>query len=339
MLLLSKSTTFAAAIVLIVMGEKPLISFVITDYNLPVELLREAIESILATDLKPEEREIILVDDGSDISPWEELAPFHDSVTYLVEPNAGPSVARNLGLDHAQGKFIQFVDGDDCLVRKGYNIIIDKLRHPDAFLGEVDIIMFKMAKVPRPKPTLANLLKLFWYMYTKEFLKKKNIRSAACGYVFRKDLLGEVRYLPGIYHEDEDFTPRLLLRCNCILYTSIRAYYYRQREGSRNHAFTPEETNKRFADLADTILRLRHESMTRGREAILRRANQLTMDYVYNASKAAADYEHFCQLLSRLFAHGLLPLPLRRYTTKYFCFALVTRFEIGRRCLFNILRK
>ena len=47
------------------------VSFIITDYNLPIPLLRECIESILSLDIRPDEREIILIDDGSDVSPAE----------------------------------------------------------------------------------------------------------------------------------------------------------------------------------------------------------------------------------------------------------------------------
>ena len=46
--------------------QQPLVSFILTYYNLPVQMLCECIDSILALSLTPEEREIIVVDDGSD---------------------------------------------------------------------------------------------------------------------------------------------------------------------------------------------------------------------------------------------------------------------------------
>ena len=45
---------------------QPLISFIITTYNLPKQLLVEAIESAMNLTLSKKEREIIVVDDGSD---------------------------------------------------------------------------------------------------------------------------------------------------------------------------------------------------------------------------------------------------------------------------------
>ena len=47
------------------MEKQPLISFIITAYNIPAELLIECIKSILAMSLSAHEREIIVVDDGS----------------------------------------------------------------------------------------------------------------------------------------------------------------------------------------------------------------------------------------------------------------------------------
>ncbi|MBR5930182.1 MAG: glycosyltransferase, partial [Prevotella sp.] len=54
-------------------NQAPLVSFIITYYNLPVDMLHECIESIMQLSLQPEEREIILIDDGSDITPLNEI--------------------------------------------------------------------------------------------------------------------------------------------------------------------------------------------------------------------------------------------------------------------------
>ena len=51
----------------------PLISFIITYYNLPPAMLRECMGSIAGLNLNRHEREIILVDDGSAANPMEYL--------------------------------------------------------------------------------------------------------------------------------------------------------------------------------------------------------------------------------------------------------------------------
>lgn len=46
--------------------KKPLVSFIITCYNLPPEMVGKCIGSITALSLSGHEREIIVIDDGSD---------------------------------------------------------------------------------------------------------------------------------------------------------------------------------------------------------------------------------------------------------------------------------
>ena len=67
--------------------EKPLISFIITYYNEPLDLLCECIDSITILSPTSERREIIVVDDGSDESPVETLKQFGDAITYIHMPN------------------------------------------------------------------------------------------------------------------------------------------------------------------------------------------------------------------------------------------------------------
>ena len=53
--------------------DEPLVSFIITYYNLSVQMLCECIDSILRLSLRSFEREIIVIDDGSDMSPINDL--------------------------------------------------------------------------------------------------------------------------------------------------------------------------------------------------------------------------------------------------------------------------
>ena len=89
----------------------PLVSFVIPTYNADVQFLRDCIESVLKVELGDDEREVIVVDDGSD--NVEELAKhltdYIPSVRLLKNGHAGVSVSRNKGMDEAVGMYVQFV--------------------------------------------------------------------------------------------------------------------------------------------------------------------------------------------------------------------------------------
>ena len=84
--------------------QAPIVSFIVTTYNLPIDYIKECLDSILQLSLNPKEREIILIDDGSDICPLNDLAEYLPNIIYLRQPNQGVSVARNYGMKIATGQ-------------------------------------------------------------------------------------------------------------------------------------------------------------------------------------------------------------------------------------------
>jgi len=89
-----------------------LITAIVPLYN-GAPFIREAIQSIFDQDLVPDE--VIIVDDGSGDSGPDivlEMAARHP-IRLLRKENGGQSSARNLGIDHAHGDLIAFLDQDD----------------------------------------------------------------------------------------------------------------------------------------------------------------------------------------------------------------------------------
>ena len=94
------------------------------------------------------------------------------------------------------------------------------------------------------------------------YLHNHNLRASACGYLFRRLMLDNLRFTPGIYHEDEEFTPLLLLKADQLYFTEADAYYYRQREESITHQADEAHTRKRLEDMRNIIYRLQKTSAT-----------------------------------------------------------------------------
>ncbi|MDD4535162.1 MAG: glycosyltransferase family 2 protein, partial [Prevotella sp.] len=173
----------------------PLISFVVTTYNLSADMLMECLNSIFSLSLSREEREIILVDDGSDLSPLDEMTDVRDELIYLRQPNQGLSVARNMGLRCASGKYVQFIDGDDYLIQAPYEHCLDIIRYREA-----DMVLFYETQKKQSEVS-------FFYdgpVSGVAYMHQNNLRASACGYIFRRAILGSLRFTPGILHEDEE---------------------------------------------------------------------------------------------------------------------------------------
>ena len=74
--------------------ERPLVSFIVTYYNIPSEMLRECLDSILSLSMKEEEREILLIDDGSERSPIEDIKEKDGVITFKFMGGAASPVTQ-----------------------------------------------------------------------------------------------------------------------------------------------------------------------------------------------------------------------------------------------------
>src|SRR5689334_3698307 len=98
-------------------------------------MLREAVGSVLAQTWRP--IEIIIVDDGStdEETPAaiRELASQHDEIRGTRIENGGPGAAREAGRQLARGEFIQYLDSDDLLLPRKFELQVAALRsRPEA---------------------------------------------------------------------------------------------------------------------------------------------------------------------------------------------------------------
>ncbi len=90
-----------------------MISVILPCYNC-ASYLQQAVSCILGQTFT--DFELIAIDDGSTDNSLEILTTFKRQdgrIQVLQQPNRGPYPARNLGLNHAQGEFVAFLDADD----------------------------------------------------------------------------------------------------------------------------------------------------------------------------------------------------------------------------------
>lgn len=323
----------------------PIVSFIITYYSEPLPLLAECLRSVLQVrslmmqrGMAKQDIEIVVVDDGSRLSPLGMLKQMDEDICYIRQTNAGLSAARNAGLVAAHGEYVQFVDADDALLPHAYCSLCPQSRE------EADIILFRFTSdegrwhedradaftdknTPPARPAGCRRA-----MSGTQYMLHRNVRASACCYLFRRSLLGELRFADGLLHEDELFTPLLLLRMHSVRDCPVPAYYYRRRPHSITHTRTACHIARRLNDTETILHRLRDvANHLRGddRRALMRRVEQLTTDYIYIMWKVEADRQERVRRMRQLAADGLLPLPLRSYTLRHWAFCLALRLPHG----------
>ncbi len=104
----------------------PLVSIVVTVFN-RLQYLEQAIGSALGQTYP--HIQVILVDDGSEMEIGVVVAPYRGRVEYHRQDNAGMASARNLGMRHARGEFILFLDDDDYLEPDAVELLLRLIEH------------------------------------------------------------------------------------------------------------------------------------------------------------------------------------------------------------------
>ena len=236
------------------------LSIIVPIYNV-APYLRKCVDSLLTQDIS--DYEIILVDDGSpDECPEicdqyaasypsefkgqenSKAAP-HASTPYTIhhtpsirvihQANAGLSAARNAGIAAAQGDYILFVDSDDYLQPNTLGVLLDQAERDN-----LDVLRFRYQNVKEngdaftPYKDMTNYND---YSATPTdgmtFLNERmSTQCYAWQFVIKADIVRQELFTPGIYFEDTDWTPRMLLRAKRVASTDLVVYNYLWREGS-----------------------------------------------------------------------------------------------------------
>lgn len=215
-----------------------LISIVIPVYNVE-KYLDECIQSLQKQTYT--NIEIILVDDGSTDNSGmicDKYAKTDFRIKVIHKQNGGMSDARNVGIDNATGKYIQFIDSDDYFKED----LIESL-YKDICENNADIALCSHYIV-----TGNNITTDATYekrMYTREeviqeFLLDTKIRAYVWNKLFKKSLFDEIKFPVGRVFEDQLIIPKLFAKADKIILNDIPLYYYRQREGSVLHNQTKE---------------------------------------------------------------------------------------------------
>lgn len=229
------------------------VSIIVPIYNVE-QYLHKCVDSLFAQDLPSSEYEIILVDDGSpDNCPQicDEYAAAHKNIRVIHQKNAGLSAARNSGFKIAQGEYICFLDSDDYWIPNVLGTILDQIENQ-----HLDVLRYNYQNVREDGSVFEpfkNVKPYFDYSSKvvdgETFLNERlGYACYACQFLIRRDLLDGCLFTPGIYFEDTEWTPRMLLKAKRVASTELIVYNYLWREGSITLPASPEKKQKILDD-------------------------------------------------------------------------------------------
>lgn len=223
------------------------VSVVVPIYNVE-KYLHQCVNSILAQTLK--DIEIILVDDGSpDNCPaiCDEFAKQDNRVKVIHKTNGGLGAAYNTGIDAAQGEYIGFVESDDWIEPKMYQVMYDIAVKKDADLIKCDFYSYNSqntpASVPHPHGN-ANLQAI--YPENKVFSIDQAplllaYHSSVWASLYKKEFIKNLRFKEdrGAAYVDLPFMFEALLKAKNIVLTYNRFNHYRMEEGQNSSTLKP----------------------------------------------------------------------------------------------------
>ena len=211
-------------------------SVLIPAYNC-ADSIADTVRSVLHAGLR--EYEILIINDGSTdgtAAVLSELTSLYSNVKVLFQPNGGVSSARNLGLSHAQGDYIIFVDSDDILKENAYERAAEIVErtHPDVLIFGMRFeymrwnVCYQVEEKVSPKEGMFSAQEA---VREVELLFKCNYLSSACNKLIRRELLErhQIRFSEDmILLEDAQFSLECFRRCTSVYLLSDAIYRYIQ---------------------------------------------------------------------------------------------------------------
>lgn len=221
--------------------QEDLISVIVPAYN-EANYIESCLVSLRQQDYA--NLEIIVVDDGStDETPElvRNAAEKDSRVKVIRQENGGLSAARNMGLDHASGSLVMFVDSDDLISSQHITRLREALHEQGADVAVTNLTTFGDVEGPSRivdsfgRPTSYSSLEA-----VREVFYQGVFDTCAQAKLYRASLWEGIRFPLGYVHEDIPTIYQVLLRAGTISFVSSASYGYRYSRDGLNRSRTTD---------------------------------------------------------------------------------------------------
>ena len=317
------------------------LSVVLPIYNV-AGYIPACIESLLQTE-GSDAFEIILVDDGSTDNSGEiadEFANKFQNVFAFHKENGGLSDARNYGLARATGKYVFFCDPDDTVIPEAFSTVVKSLAETDADVvmwdgrvtcenGEIDTSDLEKLLVHTGVNTDGNVVS-GTRVLTDQIRTHNNYSMTAWLMTCKREFLNEndLTFEMGLIHEDELWTPQVLLCASSVLYVPVKAYNYHIRNNSITQSDSIDKNKHAMAYIHIlNVLYFHYRNTVTDRETLDVLLAKWSFDYMVRMADYDFDRSQYAGLVrkkdifktARGFKNKTKALILRVFGVKGFC--------------------
>jgi hypothetical protein len=248
---------------------KPYASILIDTYN-HEKFIEQAILSVLEQDFPANEREIVVVDDGSTDGTAEIVRKFEPQVRYLHKQNGGQGSAFNAGIPECQGEVVSFLDGDDWWVREKLSRVLPVLAgNPEVgMVGHGTITMLPDGREFKEVLREGHRLSLRSAEGARLFRRRKNFLGTRT--TIRNSILRELLPVPeAIRIEADEFVFTMAAALGEVEILGEALFHYRLHVGNfySQHGFNEGRVRRKQQSIAELARRLRERLLEIGASA------------------------------------------------------------------------
>jgi glycosyltransferase involved in cell wall biosynthesis len=286
----------------------PKISIIVPVYKVE-RFLSKCIDSIIAQTFT--DFELILVNDGSPDNSGaicDEYSRRDNRIKVIHKENGGLSSARNAGLKVARGNYIGFVDSDDYIHKKMYELLYSAAAIHSSDIILCDFLKVKIDYLENQKNIDLECLKIRHFtnlealnQLQKNFsnknetfgIQRNNIKwIIACNKLYKRSLFEQVNFIESRIFEDEFIMHKVIYNSKKITYIPRKLYYYVQRSDSiLNAPFSIKKLDKVYAikERADFFREIKQSELYY--QAIVEYYNAFTWYYIKAMSEFPSNTE------------------------------------------------
>lgn len=299
------------------MEKGKLVSVIVPVYNVE-NYIKKCLGSILNQSYA--NLEIILVDDGSKDASGrvcDEYADLDSRVRVYHKENGGLSSARNLGLDHASGEYIIFIDSDDYFAEDAIELLVKYIvkYKADISVGRLKDVDGTYIPDKEVKKHYSKGVVLSSEELMREICLNRITGISACGKLYKKELFENIRYPVGKLYEDVYTTPRIVMQTDRAVFIDRTIYFWVQRNSSITHKRITEKDLLLFQALDRLVESVDEKYPSLHNDAVVRLVNDTFWmimmrlvydeDYLAKAKKIRKRYRKYWLLALRHRGLGL----------------------------------